>query len=146
MSLYCPIRKRWVTALPEERVRQELLQRMLQQLGYPESLIVVEKALGEMPHLKSSLGHIPNRRADILCFGNEAGLFPLLLIECKAVSLNAKVINQVIGYNAHVKARYIAIANQVQVRTGWYDPKLKGYAFVERLPTYEEITSKKSRH
>jgi Type I restriction enzyme R protein N terminus (HSDR_N) len=136
--LYCPIRARWVAALPEEQVRQQLLALMLGQLGYPKSLIAVERALSLLPHLYTA--KVPDRRADILCFAKAGdALTPLLLIECKAIPLTAKVINQVAGYNHFVRAPYIAIANQTQVRTGWYDPKAKAYAFVSRLPTYAEI-------
>lgn len=136
MTLFCPIRNSWVAAQPEEKVRQELLQRMLGPFGYPKALIAVEKELSQLVQT----GFFPKRRADILCFGNIQGqLLPLLLIECKAIPLTDKVVNQVVGYNSHVKARYIAVANQTAVKTGWYDPLKRRYVFVERLPLYEEL-------
>lgn len=138
--IYCQIREQWVAAQPEERVRQQLLSLMIQELGYPKSLIAVERGLAQMPHLQGKPGHLPDRRADILCFAKgEHGLVPVLLVECKAIPLTNKVINQVVGYNAHVQARYVAIANQTEVRTGWYDPAAKAYAFVPRIPAFSEL-------
>ena len=47
----CAVRKALVAAHPEELVRQELLCRMIGQLGYPSHLLVVEKELSLLPHL-----------------------------------------------------------------------------------------------
>lgn len=138
--IYCPIRENWVSDLPEERVRQRLLSLMMRELGYPKGVLVVEKALSQLPHLQNKPGPYPDRRADILCFAKgKEGLVPALLIECKAVPLTDKVINQVLGYNFHVQARYVAVANEGEVRTGWFDHAKKAYAFVPRLPSYHEL-------
>lgn len=121
--LYDPIRKLWVAATPEEKVRQSILKQMLE-LGYPESLIAVEKA------------ELPGRRVDILVYqktGDE--LQPFLLVECKAHPLTQAVLNQVIGYNHHIQAPYIAIANQHEVRSGWFDGSV--YRFKQGIPVYE---------
>lgn len=143
IKIYCSIRKEWVQALPEEKVRQQLILRMITYLGYPEALIAVEKSLRQMPHLTSIKGKLPERRADILCYGKDIhsahSLYPLLLIECKAILLSKKVVQQVVGYNHYVKACFIAIANEQEVRTGWYDKEEGKYVFVPRLPTYDQL-------
>lgn len=139
-KLYCPIRCEWVSAQPEEYVRQRLLRYMIDDLGYPKGLIVVEKALDQLPHLQGK-GQLPDRRVDILVYGKEVGaaLVPLLLIECKAVKLTARVINQVTGYNHYLGARFVAIVNDEEVQTGYLDTKSRGYLFVPRLPGYKEL-------
>lgn len=141
-TLDCIIRKIPVKATPEEQVRQHLLQWMTQELGYPSSLISVEQDLRKLPHLLSSKIKIPNRRADILVFGKgvhpDYDLFPLLLIECKAVKLSQEVINQVIGYNHHVQARYFAVANAERCRTGWWSEG--EYHYIPTLPDYAQIS------
>jgi len=144
-QIYCQIRKEWVAATPEEDVRQRLIQSMMQQLGYPPSSIVLEKGLRQLPHLTLQPQRLPDRRADIICFAKGIhpchALYPLLLIECKAVKLSDRVINQVTGYNHFLQAYFIAVANQDMVRTGWYDPGAKQYNFVDRLPSYAELLS-----
>lgn len=142
-QLYCPIRKLWVAALPEEVIRQKLVLQMIQQLGFPESCLVLEKGLSQMPHLALSGKEIPKRRADLICFSKGIhpyhDLYPLLLIECKAVKLTHKVINQVAGYNHFLQAYFIAIANEDEIKTGWYDAQSKDYVFVDYLPSYQQL-------
>lgn len=143
MQINCQIRKEMVVATPEERVRQNLLYHMIHELGFPASHIVLEKSLRQMPHLTLADQNIPDRRADIVCFAQEIhpqhALYPLLVVECKAVDLNGKVINQVLGYNHFLRAYFVAVANETCLKTGWYDPSLKTYRFVDHLPRYNDL-------
>jgi hypothetical protein len=142
-QIYCLIRKIWVAALPEELVRQRLLSHMIHTLGFPPSYLVLEKELRQMPHLTLNDYKIPDRRADLICFGKEIhpqhSLYPLLLVECKAVHLTSKVINQVVGYNYFIKAHFVAIANSQEIKTGWYDKEKKEHVFINTLPSYEGL-------
>jgi len=145
--IYCPIRREWVSALPEERVRQRILQHMINDCGFPAPLIAVEKALRQLPHLSTSdRCSIPDRRADIICFAKgihptQESLYPLLTVECKAIKLTPKVINQVVGYNYFIRAHFIVIVNQTELRTGWYDSNLETYKFVNYLPAFQDLNS-----
>lgn len=145
-TLFCPIRKSWVTALPEEKIRQRLLAHMIQNLGFPQSHLVVEKGLAQMPHLTLSNQNIPTRRADIICFSSgihsQHALYPLLLVECKAVPLTSKVLNQVAGYNHFLQAYYISVMNENEIKTGWYDRTAGAYAFVDGLLSYDSLKAK----
>lgn len=142
-KIYCQIRKIPVVELPEERVRQRLLKKMTEELHFPISHIAIEKNLRQMPHLEHSGIEIPDRRADIVCFAKEIhpihNLYPLLLVECKAVPLTEKVLTQVTGYNHYMRAYFVTIANEEEVRTGWYDFKIKAYRFVNYLPSYQKL-------
>lgn len=142
-QVYCPIRKLWVAALPEEIVRQKLVAQMTHQLGYPPSYLVLERGLKQMPHLELVDQKVPDRRADIVCFSPaihpKHALYPLLLVECKAVKLTDSVIQQVIGYNHFVNSYFIAVVNSNEIRTGWVDPSLGTYRFINTLPSYAEL-------
>ena len=139
--VYDEIRKIWVRATPEEVVRQQWLKRMTQQLDFPRELIVVEKEIKELPHL--AFNEVPDRRVDILCYGKEtpssSDLFPLLLIECKDEPLTEDAVNQVIGYNHHVKARFIAALNLKEVQMGAFDAVKNKYIFCSFLPSFKEL-------
>jgi hypothetical protein len=144
----CLIRREWLAATPEEVVRQRLLLAMTQDLGYPRSWFCVEKWLTELPHLAlSPTQQLPNRRIDILCYATDQssnkGLNPLILIECKAVPITAKAIRQAIGYNLYVGAPYICLANASEIHFGHYDSASKSYQFGHRIPSYQEISSRK---
>jgi len=135
----------WVSALPEETIRHHILNHMIERLGYPPSLIVVEKALRQLPHLSvNDRQQVPDRRADIICFAKgvngQHDLYPLIAIECKAIPLVPRMIKQIIGYNHFVRACFIALANASEIRTGWYDPTKGDYQFIPYLPSYDSLT------
>ncbi len=142
-TLRCPIRKAAVSALPEEQVRVQLLCDLIDQLGFPATLIAVEKELTQIPHLRCFGKKLPQRRADVICYAkgvhSAEELYPLLLIECKAIKLTDKMVNQVVGYNHYLQAHFIALVNQDEIRTGWFDPELKTYRFIPYLPTYSQL-------
>lgn len=136
-----PFRKKWVKNRPEEHIRVSLLHKMVNELSYPLSLIAIEIELKTLPHLSSSDKKcIPKRRIDIVVFDKDIHpqypLFPLFLIECKAVDLTDDFKSQVIGYNDIVKAPYIALANGTHVQTGRFDLESKAFQFVDGLPNY----------
>lgn len=141
--LFDPYRRQWVKRTPEEAIRQALLKKMTIELDYPIELIAIEKDLRQLPHL--FFQKVPNRRADIICFGKDVqgSLFPLLMVECKAVPINAKVLRQVIGYNTFVQALFLAVANGQEIHTGFFDPDLKQYSFQKCLPSYPDLLGSK---
>ncbi len=95
---------------PEEQIRQNLIRDMIDRLGFPKELIVIEKELAELPHLREK--KVPKRRIDLVCFTKKGDiLYPLLLVECKAIPLSDRALEQVFGYNYYVGARFVAIAN-----------------------------------
>ena len=99
--IFCIIRKKWLSITPEEWVRQNFLNYLVNTLQYPASLIAVEKQLlvGEM-----------KKRFDIIVYKDST---PFMIIECKEmnVKLSQNVIHQVLNYNSNVQACYIVITN-----------------------------------
>ncbi len=142
-ELFDPVRKIWVTATPEEKVRQNLLKWMMESLGYPKEFLSIEKDLNTFPHVKVEGKSFPERRLDIVCFAKDIHplypLYPLLVIECKQTRLTQKVIDQVVGYNYHLKAHFIAIANHEEIRVGYLNHQTNQYQFTQHLPTYREL-------
>ncbi len=118
--------------LPEEKIRQALVAFMRQALGYPGEMISIERSLSSFPHLKGK--KVPNRRFDIAVFGTKQ-VIPLLVIECKAVPINQKAFDQVIGYNHLVQAPFLALANGKEVFTLIKDGS--GYRQQKGLPEYK---------
>lgn len=143
-QIYCPIRKSWVAALPEEIIRQRLISYMVRDLFFPPAYLVVEQGLHQLPHLAlKDHKKTPKRRIDLLCYGKDIhpshSLYPLLIVECKAVPLTDKVLNQVAGYNHFLQSYFIAVANEQEIRTGWYDPQKSSYQFINTLPTFNDL-------
>jgi hypothetical protein len=95
-------RRQWVSLTPEEWVRQNFVQYLVQVCQYPASYIALEK--------KIQLGDV-KKRFDILVYNGAAK--PWLMVECKSkeVQINKKVLNQVLNYNMAVPVPYLVITN-----------------------------------
>ncbi len=135
-KIFDPIRKKVCDALPEEIVRQKLISHMISNLGFPKSLISIEKEIDALPHL--TVRNETMRRADIICYSKgKESLFPLIMIECKAFRFNQKAIDQVLGYNEHVRASFIGIADEARVHVYWQEET--GLKTIDFLPSFEEL-------
>jgi hypothetical protein len=94
-------RKQWVLLTPEEWVRQNFLQYLIQEKLYPASLIAVEREI--------VVGDL-KKRFDIVVFKNAK---PWMIVECKEMhgKLNEAVIKQILNYNITLQAEYLVITN-----------------------------------
>ncbi|GEO11677.1 type I restriction enzyme HsdR N-terminal domain-containing protein [Segetibacter aerophilus] len=94
-------RKQWVLITPEEWVRQNFLQYLMQVKKYPCSLIAVEREI--------MLGDT-KKRFDIVVFKNAV---PWMIVECKEmnVELNEAVIKQILNYNIKLQVEYLVVTN-----------------------------------
>lgn len=104
-QIFCDWRHKWVRLTPEEWIRQQLLHRLVEQFGYPASLIAVEKAI--------TVGKA-NKRCDAVVYDRQ--MRPLMLIECKAetVPLTQKTLDQAITYNRKLNVPYLLLHNGPQ--------------------------------
>ena len=100
--IFDSLRKKWIMLTPEEWVRQNFVQYLLQVKNYPASLIAIEKEI--------KLGEL-KKRFDILVY--DSNHQPWMMIECKAgtVKLDEKVLDQALRYNISVPVEYIVITN-----------------------------------
>ena len=100
--IFDAIRKRWIILTPEEWVRQNFLQYLIQVKKYPASLIAVEKEI-QVGELK--------KRFDIVVY--DANAKPWMIIECKEmdVQLNRSVLDQVLRYNITLQVPFLVITN-----------------------------------
>ena len=104
-QIFCEWRHRWVRLTPEEWTRQQLLHRLVEQFGYPASLIAVEQAI--------TVGEA-KKRCDAVVY--DASLQPQAIIECKAetVPLTQKTLDQAITYNRKLNVPYLILHNGPQ--------------------------------
>lgn len=100
--IFDSVRKKWVVLTPEEWVRQNFLQYLLQVKKYPASLIAVEKEI--------MLADV-KKRYDIVVFDKHTK--PFMLIECKEmeVKLTEAVLNQALRYNIAMQVHCLVITN-----------------------------------
>jgi hypothetical protein len=100
--IFDEIRKTWLQLNPEEWVRQNFVQYLIQTKKYPSTLVALEKKIivGEMV-----------KRFDILVYDKMHE--PWMMVECKSMDVQLKpdVLNQVLRYNIAVPVRYLVITN-----------------------------------
>jgi hypothetical protein len=94
-------RKKWILLTPEEWVRQNFLQYLIQTKKYPASLISVEKEI--------SLGEL-KKRYDVVIYKNDN---PWMIVECKEmeVTISEKTILQILNYNQILDVAFLIITN-----------------------------------
>ena len=120
-EIWDELRKLWVRLTPEEWVRQNFIQYLLQVKSYPPSYMAVEKRM--------KLGEL-NKRFDLMIFDKSAR--PWMLVECKAMQekLDSRVLWQVLRYNLAIPVKYLVITNGEEC-----------HAFIKGLVDFEAIAS-----
>ena len=123
-------RKRFVKLTPEEEVRQRFARYLVEEKGFPASLIMTEYSL---KHNKLS------RRCDILVH-KPAG-HPVLLVECKApeVSISQASFDQVARYNLAFKVSYLMVTNGLKHYCCQVDFNTEEISFLSEIPAYTEL-------
>ena len=123
-QIFDPCRKKWVALTPEEWVRQNLLQYLIQVCKYPIELIAIEKTI--------QLGAL-NKRFDILVYH---GTTPWMIIECKEANtpLSEKTILQLLQYQQVLDAKYLIASNGQQ--TIGAEIKMGNLHMLHQFPNY----------
>ncbi|MDX5421005.1 MAG: type I restriction enzyme HsdR N-terminal domain-containing protein [Hymenobacteraceae bacterium] len=121
------LRKKYIQLTPEEWVRQHFLHYLINTLGYPKSLISVERGL--------SYNRL-QKRTDLCVYSAEGR--PHLLVECKAsyVPITQEVVKQVSVYNQTLRARYLVITNGIQHFCWEVDFEKKQFTPLQEIPAH----------
>ena len=141
-QIFCDWRHKWVRLTPEEWVRQQLLHRLVEQLGYPASLIAVEVAFTigneQLSTINYQLSTAKLFRADAVVYNT--AMQPLMLIECKAetVPLTQKTLDQALTYNRRLSVPYLLLHNGPQSLAVQVHPD--GVTALPSIPPYSVIS------
>jgi hypothetical protein len=122
--IFDEVRRIWVTLTPEEWVRQNFLQYLIQVKQYPSSVISVEKII-KVGELK--------KRYDIVVYNKDK---PWIIVECKESNtpINAAVIEQVLRYNLALSIKYFIVTNGNQSFA--YEVSKNLFKELDDLPEY----------
>lgn len=126
-AIFDEIRKKFIILTPEEWVRQNVVQYLLQEKKYPKSLINVEKLLKINGLVK---------RYDVVVFNNDGSIF--ILVECKApeIKISQTTFDQIARYNMTLQAEYLMVTNGLNHYFCQMDFENERYAFLRELPDY----------
>jgi hypothetical protein len=123
--IFDPLRKKWLLLTPEEWVRQNFVQYLVQVKNYPADLIAQEKVL--------QLGEL-KKRFDILVYDRQHR--PWMMIECKGpeIKLNESVLQQLLRYHISIPVGFLLITNG-ETSYGW-EKKGLNLNLLEQLPEW----------
>ncbi len=127
IKIFDAIRKKYVVLTPEEWVRQNFLQYLIQEKKFPSSLISVEAGL-KYNQLQ--------KRADVLVYDKSGS--PFLMVECKAssVKITQDTFDQIARYNLIFKVKYLVVTNGLNHFCCLMDYTDNSYQYLEVIPAY----------
>lgn len=122
------IRKKYLVLTPEEWVRQNFIQYLINEKQFPKSLIAIEAGL-KYNQLQ--------KRLDVLVYDKQGA--PHLIIECKApeVKITQDVFDQVARYNFICKAKYLVVTNGLQHFCCEMNYTDNSFQYIEQIPAFE---------
>jgi hypothetical protein len=131
-QIFDPFRKKFVKLTPEEWVRQNLAQFLINEKDYPTGRMVIEKSL-QFNNMK--------KRCDILVYDHKTA--PLVMIECKApnVKIKKEVFDQIAVYNLVFKVRFLMVSNGMEHYMCVVDFENKKTEFMSNIPSYKDLLS-----
>ena len=129
-EIFDPVRGKYVSLTPEEWVRQNFIRFLIDEKGYPASLIAIEKGL--------TVNKKP-RRFDAVAY-DKTGM-PLVLIEFKSVNIaiSQKVFEQIAIYNQLLKVKYLIVSNGLKHYCCQIDFQKQSINFLKDIPDYTEL-------
>lgn len=124
------LRRKYVALTPEEWVRQHFVHFLIEQKGYPATLLANEVQL-----------NVGNKllRADSVLYGSD--LHPRMIIEYKAptVSITQKVFDQISVYNMLLKVDYLVVSNGINHYVCKMNYENQNYFFLREIPEYKDL-------
>jgi len=125
-----PVRKKFVKLTPEEWVRQNFIQYLINEGKYPPGLIAVE-IMSPYNKLK--------KRVDILIHDRLGK--PVMIVECKepGKEIDDKVFDQIVCYNMGFRVPYIIVTNGMVHYACKVDHDQNKYEFLLVIPLYEDL-------
>ncbi|HCF04212.1 type I restriction enzyme HsdR N-terminal domain-containing protein [Flavobacterium sp.] len=128
VSIFDAIRKKFIILTPEEWVRQHVVQYLMTEKNYPQSLLNVEKVL-QVNGLR--------KRYDIVVYNSDGTIH--ILIECKApeVTISQNTFDQIAQYNMTLQSNYLMVTNGMNHYFCQMDFENEKYQFLSELPNYQ---------
>ena len=131
--VFDPLRRNYYVLTPEEFIRQIFVKWMINDLGYPSSVMANEIGI----KLNDTY-----RRCDTVVFSTSGN--PLMIIEYKAhdINITQDVFDQIVRYNMALKANYLVVSNGYEnfyCRINYENHRVD---FIDNMPLYEEIKTR----
>lgn len=124
------IRKKFILLTPEEWVRQNFIQFLVQHKKYPQSLMAVEKQI----NLNNKLF-----RFDLVGYNRNGQPFMIAEFKAPGVKISQNAFDQVVRYNMTLKVRLVVVSNGLQHFVCAIDYEKGDYTFLKEIPEYRNF-------
>lgn len=137
--IYDRVRKKEIPFTPEEKVRQQVLTYIIEELKVPEYMIDEEVSLAYYK-VDSS------RRPDILILKKDESLgdvVPLAVIECKRNNtlIDDVIIEQTLYYAEQLGCRYVMITDGLYVDMAYFEAENNFLTSIKKFPVYADMVN-----
>ena len=124
------LRRRFVTLTPEEWVRQNFVEFLIADRGFPAGLMSNEMSLTQ---------NGISRRCDTVVTDHRGS--PMVIVEYKApsVKITQTVFDQICRYNMVLQAKYLIVSNGLQHYCCKIDYTHNSYSFLPDVPSYNAL-------
>ena len=124
------LRRRFVTLTPEEWVRQNFVEFLIADRGFPAGLMSNEMSLTQ-----NSI----SRRCDTVVTDHHGS--PMVIVEYKApsIKITQTVFDQICRYNMVLQAKYLIVSNGLQHYCCEIDYAHNSYSFLPDVPSYNAL-------
>jgi len=129
-EIFDTIRKKWLILTPEEWVRQNFAHFLIENKGFPASLMAIEKGL--------KVNGLP-KRTDIVQYNKQGE--PIVIIECKApkIKITEDTFAQAAMYNLKMKVNYLIMTNGLTHYCCKIDNETHQLQYLKEVPMFHEL-------
>jgi hypothetical protein len=129
-KIWCRLRKKYYKSTPEEWVRQNFINYLIDFKSYPEGRLVSEYPV-EYNGMK--------KRCDIALFTQDYSV--QLIVECKApkVSITEDTFYQIARYNRTLGASILILTNGLNHYCAHVNLSAKELNYLKEIPNFEEV-------
>lgn len=132
-TIFDPIRKKYVSLTPEERIRQQTIRYLMKRLNVPPNRIGVEKTLHQ-------LGDEGNKKRVDICIFDQNGVV-IAIVECKAYYIGGQEdpYRQALDYVTSLNIRNYFVVDGYEMCGYHFNKALSQFEPFYQIPRYEEL-------
>lgn len=130
IKIFDRLRNKYVALTPEEWVRQHFIEFLINDRGFPPSLMGNEVGLT----LNST-----QRRCDSVLFNARGEAIAIMEYKAPTVSLSQKTFDQIVRYSMVLNAPYLIVSNGMTHYCCEIDYSNHSYRFLKEIPFYRDL-------
>ena len=132
LSIFDPLRRRYVALTPEEWVRQNFVNYLINHKSYPSSIIGNEVGI----KLNGT-----QKRCDGVIMGQNGKPLAIMEYTAPSVEITQKVFEQICRYNMVLRVDFLMVSNGMKHFCCKIDYEKMTYHFLRDIPEYKEIAN-----